>query len=253
MSDIYRVQAIHAHVNGLPRDSFVNTFHAYRTGGDVDRGDALDVAEAVRDFYTVNVTGETEAMMDQFSDVVATTGHSVKVSIIDEATGVNVDGEGADPVEELAFDHTGRADAGARTGYPSEVAVCISYRSGAEGGVPARRRRGRIYFGPVFAAIGVEGTSQVPQIPSTFRDFCLQAADDLFERLAGLGSTYRWCVYSRPYEGRAAGSVPGKPWLGAIAARPGATYPITSFWMDNAFDTQRRRGERATTRTTITA
>lgn len=253
MPDIFRVQAVHRHLNGLPRDSFVNTFHVRRAVGDVLRSDAEAVAEAVRNFYTVDVPANAESMSDQFSDVVATTGHEVKVSLIDEATGVNIDGDGAPPAWTEVFDHLGRAGAGARTGYPSEVAVCLSYKNTSEGTVPVRRRRGRIYFGPVFTGVGSEGVNQVPSISSVTRTFMLSAMNVLHDSLLALPSVYQWCVYSRPFEGRGVIPRDTKPDLPAIAARAGATYDIDEFWIDDTFDTQRRRGERPTTRSTLVA
>lgn len=253
MPDIFRVQAVHKHVNGLPRDSFVNTFHIRRTApGDVIRADAEAVAEKIRDFYVNDVPGELEGVMDQFSDVVAGTGHEVKVSIIDEATGANADGVDAPPVWTEVFDHLGRAMLGTSGGLPSEVAACLSYRNTSDGSVPPARRRGRIYIGPLIPGSMGE-VNQVPSVSAAFRDFMLAAANKLHDDLVALPSSYQWCIYSRPFAGRGVIERATKPDLPAIAARPGSTHDIDVFWMDDTFDTQRRRGERPTTRTTLVA
>ena len=62
-------------------------------------------------------------------------------------------------------------------------------------------------------------------------------------------------VYSRPYAGRGTNEefrADGTP-LPPLPARAGAVYKVNQFSVDNALDTQRRRGERATVRTIVTA
>lgn len=242
---LYRAMVVHQHESGLPKDRFVNTFHI-STPGAVSVADAEALAEKVRDFYTVDVAPATEAVSDQFSDVVRLAGHEVRVYPIDEATGVNLSGDGEPPIWTEVFDHLSRAAKGSRTGYPSEVAACLSYKNTTAGAIPVARRRGRIYLGPLAMLLGEEGTNQIPRIPLVWRDFFIDAAQRLATALDGLG--FSWGVYSRPYEGREPIVRPGRPTLPAIAARPGNFLVIDSFWMDDAFDIQRRRGEAASTR-----
>jgi hypothetical protein len=52
---------------------------------------------------------------------------------------------------------------------------------------------------------------------------------ELQQSIAALGTGYDWCVYS-----------PTSNML----------FPISQIWVDDAWDTQRRRGVKATTRTT---
>lgn len=242
---LYRAQAVHQHMSGLPRDRFVNTFHVV-TGGAPSEAVAEQIAEHVRDFYVVNPGGGAEDVADQFSDVVAATGHEVRVYPIDTATGENLAGDGEPPMWVETFDHLGR-NIGARDGLPSEVAICLSYKNVSAGGVPVARRRGRIYVGPIYKGIPVEAAHNRPSVQAGTRTFLLTAAQELAARLGADG--YTWSIYSRPFAGRGVIVRPGRPDLPAIAARPGATYPIEKFWVDDAFDIQRRRGEHAVSRT----
>lgn len=246
-----RLQVIHKHLSGLPRDNFVNTFHVQQIGtAGITLGDIEDIAEAVRDFYVVAPGGVGETMSEQFSDVVATTGHEVRAYLMEEDTGLRTGAEGDPPEHTEVFDHLGRNAAGSRTGYPSEVAACLSYKNTTIGGVPARRRRGRIYIGPLYQGFGVEGTFQRPSIMAATRTFMIDVAQELVTRLAATGAGYEWGIFSRPYEGRDAIPRETRPDLPAIPPRGGAFYPINEFWVDDAFDTQRRRGERPVSRTT---
>jgi hypothetical protein len=93
---------------------------------------------------------------------------------------------------------------------PAEVAVCLSYYSGGN----SKRRRGRVYIGP-FA--GTQTGSERPS--SILRTRILDWASDI----AAIGnlSPANWQQHSRT----------------------DASYnPVTDFYVDDAWDTQRRRG-----------
>lgn len=99
------------------------------------------------------------------------------------------------------------------TGLPAEVALCGSYYAGTN----SPRRRGRIYWGPLKSTAG-------DMIEGEFRP-TVAARSSLRYAMAALRtsllSTNPWCVYSRADD---------------------ALRTITNGWVDNAFDTQRRRG-----------
>lgn len=103
---------------------------------------------------------------------------------------------------------------------PEEVAVCLSYHT-----IPpvTARRRGRIYLGPLCDAAGDPANTSAPtRVESQLRASVSLSAVALVN--SGLG----WAVYSPT----------GDTW-GVIVAG----------WTDDAFDTQRRRGAAASTRT----
>lgn len=93
---------------------------------------------------------------------------------------------------------------------------------------PRQRRSGRIFLGPFNVAAMADVTDRCR--PS---QFLIDQALERIQNLAlGLGNNGHWvCVWSRV---------------------DGAFYRITHAQVDNAFDTQRRRGVEATVRTTVT-
>lgn len=240
-----RLQAILKHNSGLPRDNVTNTFWADTGANALTEAYAESLAEAVRDFYVVDPGAAEVPLMNLLSGSIGNLGHEVKVAPIVEATGVDARGLEFPPLWTEVFDLLGRVvDPNPE---PSEVACCLSYKNLGSGVTPPARKRGRIYFGPVGrGATFVDGAINRPS--ASLQASLLGAANDLQAAFAALGST--WVVYSRPYEGRDEVPRPGNPRgpLPPIAARVGTTFAVTDFWVDNGWDTMRKRGERATAR-----
>lgn len=115
---------------------------------------------------------------------------------------------------------------GGGTAYPSDVAICLSYRTDYPSGSIRARRRGRVYLGPVLAstatAVAGQGQRVAPGIISTI----LAAAAALGTDVA---TPLLWAIYSET---------------------DNQAYPIVEASIDNGFDTRRSRDNRATTRTT---
>lgn len=114
-------------------------------------------------------------------------------------------------------------------GAVEEVALCITMH----GSVPpalTRRRRGRLYLGPLnnFGVVGGSATSASHPQPTLIEDMRAAAT-----QLAGSPAiTVQWSIRSM---------VPSENYV-----------PIVAGYVDNAFDTQRRRGPEASERTTWT-
>lgn len=110
---------------------------------------------------------------------------------------------------------------------PAEVACCLSFEGTQQSGVNQARRRGRIYLGPLsVSANGVTSVTPFVSRPSnTFRAAVLVAAENLRQALLPSGI---WSVFSP-----------------RTFPEAGATAEIVRFWVDDAWDTQRRRGVRA--------
>lgn len=122
------------------------------------------------------------------------------------------------------------------TSLPQEVSLCLSFR-GNYGGVdeidpeappgpagdlhPRARRRGRVYLGPWNALQNDDGR------PLASLQQCIADAAFRLEDTSGPGGAGNWCVWSR---------------------KNVALYPVTTAHVDNAWDTQRRRGRAATSR-----
>jgi len=109
---------------------------------------------------------------------------------------------------------------------PFEVALACSYYS-LQPGVPRGRSRGRIYIGPLnYGAGTITLHSGAPPTPaSSFMEELGTAAAELHGALGSYDVT--WGVYSRVDE---------------------VLYPIEHGYIDNEFDTQRRRQVDATDR-----
>lgn len=103
---------------------------------------------------------------------------------------------------------------------PSEAACVLSYAADPTPGIPAGRQRGRIYFGglgPFWDS--ASAVDAWPTISPTAITALGSAANALIDDLTVTG--VRWVVHSR------------------VA---GADFEVTHGWIDNAWDTQRRRG-----------
>lgn len=111
-------------------------------------------------------------------------------------------------------------------GLPSEVALCLSYHGAPVSGESQARRRGRIYLGPFTEAMNsAEGRPGSGQM-----DTILGAAAELLAA-SQASTTWEWVVYSRVAD---------------------ATTPVVGGWVDDAWDTQRRRGVARTERRLFT-
>jgi hypothetical protein len=116
---------------------------------------------------------------------------------------------------------------------PAEVAIVMSYRSDEAPGIALGRTRGRIYLGPlnVFASTP-DGTTGPARPSTTFRDQIIAGAINIKDRFATAGGA--WVIVS--------------PTMLASLA-PNYYFNVTRVSVDDAFDTQRRRGAQPTFRT----
>lgn len=126
----------------------------------------------------------------------------------------------------------------ADTALPHEVAICLSFAAVMESGVPAARRRGRVYIGP----IGTNGTqmTEATGTPRPGLEAMTAIRTGALALLAGgdaLGAAVKWAIYS--------------PTTDATSTIDDAFNDVTRGWIDNAFDTMRSRGTAPTARTTF--
>lgn len=106
---------------------------------------------------------------------------------------------------------------------PPEVALCLSFQDTPLSGFPQSRRRGRVYLGPLDASIVDSAGRPASTTITTIRN----AAEAL--RVASVSATtWDWAVWST-VNGTASG--------------------VANGWLDDEFDTQRRRGRLPTVRT----
>lgn len=219
----FLVRAIMPHVSGLPEDVTVNDF-AFS-----DALTSVFAAAAVEDFYLgANTTLTTAARL---STVVSRVALACSTEVYALNTQAKLAG-GPLGSPTLVTPFTMGAVSTAEN-MVSEVQVCLSFRADygdvPEEDPPSRpraRRRGRVYVGPLTRNSLLIAGNNVPR-PSVS---CIEDLLDAAERLADpvvLNST--WGVWSR---------------ADAIVRE------IVEASVDDAFDTQRRRGEPPTTRTT---
>lgn len=115
---------------------------------------------------------------------------------------------------------------------PSEVALCLSYHGtyGSDfefspGERPRQRDRGRIFVGPLIrTVVDMDGTTHRPIPSGSVQNSLQQAAARL---KAALVPDITWVVWSR---------------------KNASVKAVSEVSVDDAFDTQRRRGERAVSR-----
>lgn len=110
---------------------------------------------------------------------------------------------------------------------PEEIAVCLSFHGIYESGEPKARRRGRVYVGPLSAnafdaTVDPDRTYVNPEMIEALH----QAQSEMFDILSAENVLH--CVWSRA---------------------DNEFYDVTTYWVDNALDVQRRRGPAATSRT----
>jgi hypothetical protein len=110
---------------------------------------------------------------------------------------------------------------------PTEVAVCLSFQGLKIPGEPQNRRRGRVFIGPLTNIANSAGRPS-----STVLSTLATAATVLTTSLKGA-------------------TVPGS--LSVWSQVDGAAVIVEDGWIDDAFDTQRRRGVDRTSRTLWTA
>lgn len=231
--------------NGVPADNTSNTFVFTGTGTAYDlaltANTALDLFYAAAHPFGGNVVTKVGGMINNTIDRVAKqktydiTGKLAK----DPETG-KFPAMGA-PVRVLNLNLPAPHYADL---FPGEVSVCGSYRFGGAGqyaeDIPAgpegpvgnihdaARHRGRIFIGPLCYGPGMfttDGTADL-RPSAAVRDVLAAACNDLAEN-----TTISWSLWSRTL---------------------GLTFAVQSGWVDDAFDTQRRRGAQPTTRTNWT-
>jgi len=124
------------------------------------------------------------------------------------------------PIHDTGFAISGTASANQ---LPRECSICVSFQGDQVSGVSQARRRGRIYLGPW--GTGANNTSGM--VASSLVTTLATACGTLLSA-SEADADYQWVVYSRT---------------------TGLAVPVTNGWVDDAWDTQRRRGVDATTRT----
>lgn len=213
IADFFRAQVVFPGRSGLAEDVFVNSF-VFRNDNPGQLRTIEHVANDIRDrlqafYFTPQNTGNSIANYLS-SALIAPVNPQVKVYDLGQ------------PPPRFPANRTLTA---AATDYgagalPAEVACCLSYYAGR----PLPRRRGRIYVGPLASGAATVSTVGLA-VNGGLRDTLVQAA-------TGLNSTSGTALVS---------------WH-VLSQKDRNAFRITGGWVDDAFDTQRRRGIAPTVR-----
>jgi len=162
------------------------------------------------------------AIQDAYNEVVSyfpgrmnQNGHIIKMYDI-------ADPKPRAPVYETTF---GLSSSPSGNSLPAEVALCLSFQGERQSGVSQARRRGRVYIGP----LDVAGSDADGRPTSGLVNAVVDMGESLWAD-SNAATDWSWVVYSRVDEDVVA---------------------IDNGWVDNSFDTQRRRGLDPTSRTTL--
>jgi hypothetical protein len=209
----------------LPEDLVVNTF-SFITGSAVHTAADLDAIEtSLIGFYNVVGAGGS-ALTSHLSNLLSVAALKNEIRLYD------INAPAASPPLRTRFWTLATT---ASSPLPAEVALCLSFKAPAAVGQNPKRQRGRVYIGPISTGslnTASTGGDARPSVP------CQTAIIDAGNRLM-TDTGHAWSVWSR---------------RDATATNPNGTLvPITDLWVDNAWDTQRRRGARPSTRITRTS
>jgi len=199
----------------IPADDVVNTFH-FLTPSDVVLPLELDdIVAALKQFYDDGVAPSNTAVGGILSDHVSISLRRIKIRkrsrVVPTAT-----------LREETYNSPTPPAAGE---FPHEVALCLSARGQVTAGELQRRRRARQYIGPL---------------------------SDQSVYIARTGGDVRPSALTRGILSGAAARLRDRtgPAIWATASTvDDVGRPIVNGWVDDAYDTQRRRGTKALTRT----
>lgn len=223
-------EVVFAPTSGVPEDNVVNTF-TFQTAavGSPTSADYDDIAVFLQSFYNnAQTSGSTVANL--LGTQLSRAANGVTIKQYDLDGHLLGDAHGS-PRRVSTF--TLGASQGGETNMPSEVAICLSYHAlltdfQQELGNtrPAARRRGRLYLGPLCTlARTQDATTGDVKVSSVARSTLTQAATALLA-----SPTVSWSQWSR---------------------KQAAVSDVTGGFVDDAFDTQRRRGRNASLRTSF--
>jgi hypothetical protein len=203
-----RVLSILQGISGLPEDRFINT---WAFSSDVASTEAAQLAAIAKvgNFFNDATGGDPSVESRLAGQSIDETACEFRAYYL---------GDPPDERVPLIVPWAGLTLSSAQA-LPSEVAICGSYYATLN----KPKSRGRVYIGPL-TATSLGGSSTTPGVPVVETLGAIRNACDV---MASDTSGPRWCVLSQ------------------VDAQ---LKIVTAGWVDNAFDTVRKRGERADVR-----
>lgn len=214
---------------GVPKDAVQNTFHfttPTATGTPSTTAELEAIRDAIVGFYdTPHDANPYLAGTGSLRLTIMFNGLTISPTLVIKIYHCETEiAVGASPEPIITYTVSITAFAGTGAPLPTEVAACLSFRSTIDTSLPAARQRGRIFLGPLDGNCATVTANHVVVAPGVRAVMCAAGAYLRGFATAGID----WVVWSHT----------------ALQA-----FPVTAGWADNAFDTQRRRGTAATTRT----
>lgn len=233
---VYKAVAVLPYQSGLPEDVAINDFYFRKETPEDFDADATALATRLGAFYNSIPSGGTKSLSDYIGVQVSRAANAASFLFYYSPTIIPVAQPWGSPVATRSWT-VGVGDTA--SGYPAEVSATLSYHADLTDVPetqanptpppatirPAARRRGRLYLGPLIPGTGTnEGANQDASITSSIRThFCRS-----LEALLDANDALSWVVFS-PTE---------------LAVRD-----VVGGYVDDAFDTQRRRGTAPEVRT----
>jgi hypothetical protein len=212
------------HVSGLARDEVVNNFVFTTPTTGAPSGELDDIKAALESFYNDVPTGASASMGTYIGNSISrSTKPNIKYYLLDGHLSGAAHGSPMRIDTFSSFDSPGGSD-----DMPAEVAFCLSYHAAffsdpEFSGItrPRSRDRGRVYLGPLIrSTASTSPTTHITRPAGGFMADVLLAGAALRD-----DADTQWVVWSR---------------------KNASTKTIITVAVDDAFDTQRRRGERPT-------
>jgi hypothetical protein len=204
-----RAMVIHQGASNDPKDRYVNTLH-FGTSGDIHQNAQLveNIGDALDDLYSALDPYMPDSLTREY-----------RLYDLSQAT----------PREPVYVTPLSQPANEGTAVLPFEVAAVLSFYSFRN----TPRSRGRLYLGPLVQSVAVPGgPNRDPHIAPAFRAAVLAGAQ-------AMGANIR----------SGAGTESSGYWGIRVAATDGGTLAtVTDAWMDDAFDTMRKRGTAATMR-----
>jgi hypothetical protein len=217
---------------GMPADNFINTFAFITPAG---FNPALGAIQAGLDSFYNGQNGANPKVAGYISDSASRAAGGITYRLYDIAGAL-----GGGPTGSPVATSTGTLAAGlGQIPMPDEVAMCLTLRGsdaltspveapdGSDPGIapdrPRSRKTGRVYIGPLTQGAATSGPP--PRPATNFQTVLLDAGERMFDLL--FPQSILWSVWSRT---------------------DATLRSLTSISVDDAFDTQRRRGPAATSR-----
>lgn len=238
----YLITVTFEHTSGLPADRMVNTFAVKTAAADSTAIDIDNVLPPFGDFYNLLHGTQTARLCAYMSQCLDRGAGRSKIRAYAIPLGP-AGGPMGSPLFETDFQLASTGLGGKEL--PSEVAAVISYHAdltnipqeappaapGEKKQRPANRRRGRLYIGPLNdqvcqVGVGGVGRQRIGAVPQA----------DMAEAFKGLFADVA-----------ASGSVGAT--LAVFSRKDHTLRAVTGGFVDDGFDTQRRRGEKAVSRT----